>query len=401
MASPGTSPVISGDSGPEFPSFVKQSVGLVGAVVAAVPILAQFFGTVKIPAIEGQEQARLMPLMATVLAGTLFLFLFWVRDKLADLKAGITGLLAVIVGVVLLVWTNSPSPPRFAAATYLVGFATFLGGGSLLFIFGFVRRKERIDGLADFAMKMEPDEWDHLKAFASTLITVRQSIAQRPIHAQSKKALESSAENLVAEYNEMLAKLRLGTLEIRGPAMDRIYGYFIEGVHEKFRALSRDDLDYWASDRSANYLEINQALIKRGCEVARVFLVRKSRSLPAEHIEAIRHQIRMGIRVRIAYLEDCRRIVADELDLDFGVFDSFAVSFWRRTADRIFRIATSPEECKRYVQIYEKVVNVCVSVPNKTGPVRAIFETAKDLDEWSSHLQQSRVVEMAASATRD
>ena len=371
----------------EFGLFVKQSVGFVAALIASVPVFADYLNIISTP--PEQSKSKLLPILVTVLSATLFLFLFWIRDRLVEVKAGLGGLVSIAVGGVILVLTAFPyvqERATLAALTYVLGLVAFLGGVSLVFIFGFMRHQQRQDELAEIAPRLEPDEWQALKAFAGTLISIRQDISKRPIHPLSKRALERSSENLVSEYSEMLNKLRQGTLEIRGPAMVEIYSHFTEGVQERFRALSCDDLDYWASlDRApTRYLQINSAMInKRGLQVERVFIISRMARLSEMHLQAVLRQIDMKIRVRIASLKDCLEIVNDERELDFGLFDTFAVSFWKFAPDRVFKISTAPDECKKRVDIYQQVENICVSVPGKQGINATLFETENELRAWS------------------
>jgi hypothetical protein len=296
-----------------------------------------------------------------------------------------------LIGAIILVPTTlstvKESAP-VAAFSYVLGLVALLGGIGLVFIFGFMRTQQRQDELADIAPRLEPGEWQTLKTFAGTLLSIRQDISKREIHPLSKMALERSSENLVSEYSEMLNKLKQGTLEVRGPAMLEIFSYFMDGVQETFRALSRDDLNYWASAETTptRYLEINRKLIERKCQVERIFLISRYASLPANHIAAILHQIDLGVCVRIAFLKDCQDIVSDDSQLDFGLFDTFAVSFWRFAQDRIFKISTAPDECQRRMKMYQRVVAVCVQVRGRTAGDLTTFNTKEELYAWNAAL---------------
>jgi hypothetical protein len=377
----------------QFGAFIKQSVGFVAALIASVPVFADYLNIINSTPPE-PSKPKLLPILVTVLAGTLFLFLFWIRDRLVDVKAGLGGLASIAIGGVILVLTTFPyvqGNAPLAAFTYVVGLVAFLGGISLVFIFGFMKTQQRQDELAEIAPRLEPNEWQALKAFAGALISIRQDISKRPIHPLSKRALERSSGNLVSEYNDMLNKLKQGTLEIRGPAMIEIYSHFTEGVQEKFRALSCNDLDYWASSERAptRYLEINGQLIQRNLHVERVFIISQIATLSESHLQAISKQINLKIRVRIASLKDCLEIENDYRELDFGLFDTFAVSFWKFAPDRVFKISTAPDECRKRVEMYQRVVGVCVQVPGKTGGDPTIFETEGELRAWRDGLPRA------------
>ena len=166
--------------------------------------------------------------------------------------------------------------------------------------------------------------------------------------------------------------------------MDELFSYFMDGVHDSFRAISRNDLEYWVSHESVKYLETNRRVIERGPTIERIFLLSKKNKLTEAELGAIRRQINMGVRIRIAFLEDCQGIVADDRELDFGLFDEFAVSFWRIIADRIFRISTSVADCKTHKTYYERVSRNCVHVPNKNTAEKMFFQTVEELNSWAA-----------------
>src|SRR5262249_15260926 len=151
----------------------------------------------------------------------------------------------------------------------------------------------------------------------------------------------------------------------------------------RFKALSRNDLDYWASPESAHYLTHNKRLIDQHCAVERVFLLPREQNITPAHQDALRRQLRMGISVRIAYLDSCKDIVEDDRELDFGLFDGLAVvSFWRFSAGRVFRLSTSAAHYRRYSEIYERVVNVCIDVPGKGVERHSVFDDEEQLAQW-------------------
>jgi hypothetical protein len=217
------------------------------------------------------------------------------------------------------------------------------------------------------------------------LTRIPMAIQNLPIGDTAKNALSQSVNVILCEYQENLDQLEKGRLEIRGPEMDTVFGYFVAAVQTSFRALSRDDLDYWASPESEQYLAHNQELLNRGCTVERIFLLPRKLRPTRSHQEALCRQVQMGISVRIAHLESCQKgIVEDDRELDFGLFDSFAVSFWRFSVGRVFKIRTSNADYRHYSEIYERVTNVCVNVPGKQeqGRVRSMFNNEKQLIDW-------------------
>ena len=250
-----------------------------------------------------------------------------------------------------------------------------------MFLYGFVRYQERAVYLQQLYSRLEPDQWSALEHFAHVQVAIRDTFERLP-NTSAKEAMERSAENLIAEYNQMLRKLQDGIVEIRGPKMDDIFGYFMQGVKVNFRALSRDDLDYWASQDSEQYLRANQRLLARGCQIERIFLLPRDKQLIEKHQDAIRKQLHLQIKVRITYLENVRRIVDDDRELDFGLFDSFAVSFWRFTSGRVFRVITAADQCKLYEDRYKRVADTCIAVPGKDGPDSNLFESEDEFNSW-------------------
>jgi hypothetical protein len=113
--------------------------------------------------------------------------------------------------------------------------------------------------------------------------------------------------------------------------------------------------------------------------------------LTENHFNAILHQIGVGVRVRIACLKDCQEVVSDDRELDFGLFDAFAVSFWRFAPDRLFKISTAPAECQRRVKMYDRIADLCVQVPGKTDGDLSLFDSKEELRVWSETLSRVSV----------
>jgi hypothetical protein len=198
----------------------------------------------------------------------------------------------------------------------------------------------------------------------------------------AKRAFDPSVGVILREFQRDLDELERGKLIVRGPEMDDVFGHFVDAVSTGFKSLSRDDLDYWASDESSQYLALNKRLIDQGSTVERVFLLPRALVVTRRHQDALRRQVEMGISVRVAYLESCGRIVADDSELDFGLFESFAVSFWRFSVGRVFKVSTSAADYQAYDRIYRRVLNICVEVPGKTGARRKVFDDVQELDRW-------------------
>ncbi|KYG01590.1 hypothetical protein BE21_56435 [Sorangium cellulosum] len=385
----------------QFGDWVRQSVGFVAALLAAVPLLTAFIGVVPPPKYSDLQLDKALPIFITCLSGLVFLSLFWAREQLGTIKAAVSGVLLCFVGVTLLIFALIVSTGGLAVFCYMGGYLLALGGAAAALMSGFVRTRERLDTLAKFIAKLTPEQWSSLTRYARTLVSVREHIEAIDMHPASRKALRKSADNLINEHAKMLVKLEAGTLEIRGPVMDDIFQYFLESVQQSFRAISRDDLAYWTSPDCARYLDANRRLIDEGRAVERIFLLRQNEGLSPVEIDAMARQISLGVRVRIAYLEVCTRLVEHGGDLDFGIFDDFAVSFWRVASDRVFRITTSPADCTFHGQLFAKVSGSCVLVPDKTAGDKKLFESVDELQRWAiAHAaHQSAVARTAERAT--
>lgn len=375
----------------QFLSFAKESVGLIVALTGLIPVLMDYLGILNPPKVSvgDKEVSKVISVMATVASSLVFLALFWTRDKVARSWSVVIGIVLLFAGLGLLVYAtlHSSFNTALTSVAYLLGFPSSIGGAALVFLFGFVRHQERPLALWEIVPRLGNDQWASLLSFARTLLSVMDSIEKLPINDKSKSALKKSADHVIVEYNSMLSKLEKGMLEIRGPVMDTIFGYFMDAVKQQFRALSRDDLDFWASSESDRYLDANEKLLRRGCMVERIFVISRNRMLSQVDQDAIRKQIETGIKVCFTYTESTTDIVDDERDLDFGLFDEEAVSFWRFARGRVFRISTSANQRKKYRTIYEKVKATCIKVPTKQGPNRTQFESMQDFDGWLSQLR--------------
>lgn len=91
----------------------------------------------------------------------------------------------------------------------------------------------------------------------------------------------------------------------------------------------------------------------------------------------------MGIRVRIAYLEDLHDGGIDDRELDFGLLDEFAVSFWRFNHGRLFSLTVDQDEYRKYRNIYERVKRFCIKVPDESIGDLTLFGSAEELQRWA------------------
>ena len=208
-----------------------------------------------------------------------------------------------------------------------------------------------------------------------------------------KRALSHSVNVVLREQLQSLNSIERGEVAVRGPEMISVYGHFMDEVKGSFRALSCDDLEYWASDDSKDYLSHNARLLQKGRTVERIFVL-PARQIPPNHASAICNQIGLGIRVKIARFERCREII-NPRDLDFGLFDAFAVSFFRFSLGRMYTITTSETDRSYYRNIYDKVTEMCEQVPGKLGPGARVFETDREVHDWMHKKEMSSLLATA------
>lgn len=134
----------------QFKTFFKQSTGFVGAIVAGMPVIAGYLDVVPPP---GANTGKAISILAMALSATIFLSLFWFRDRLATMQAMKHSWTAIVIGAIVLVVYLQLMPakdikpdPLLAAlntGVYFAGFVALLGGFSGVFVCGFVRSKGR------------------------------------------------------------------------------------------------------------------------------------------------------------------------------------------------------------------------------------------------------------------
>jgi hypothetical protein len=245
------------------------------------------------------------------------------------------------------------------------------------------------------------DIQDTTEEIRKQLAHVPTMIENLQIGENAKKALKYSVNVILAEHHKRLYDLERGEITARSPEMYNVYGQFMAAVSKSFRAITADDLTYWSENDSQEYLEHNQALISRNGLVERIFLLKKTLTDPtidpsdvevtlSKLVDAVVRQIRMGVRVSIAYYDRCA-FLGDKnniRDLDFGLFDDFAVSFFRLEEGRSYKISTSRHACSYRRDMYENVSKRCEEVPSKTGVNRRVFETEAEFLGWVEHLRK-------------
>jgi hypothetical protein len=377
-----------------FVNFVKRHVNII-VTAAATPILAGFFDLVRIPKTHHPDGGKFLALTSAIVCSLVLLALFWTRYSIARRASAawlIGGVSLSVLGLGLLTSyvTRVPSPDSVELSKvfpdiflYLLGFPIFCGGAAVVFLYGFVTTEKNL-AFAQIVSRLERVQLQHLEAIARAFESAGTANFDRKLRLSetAKNAFKEGSWRVILEATERMRSLATGRLEIWGPDMDRIYGSFVEAIRKSFHAISRDDLDFWAKPYSSSYLLNNQNLIHRNCVVERIFLIPQDRILKPVHGEAIRSQIEIGIRVRIGYLEDLQAVGIDDRDVDFGLLDDFAVSFWRFLHGRLFRLTVDQEEYKKYRDLYDRIRKICIRVPGKVGVDATLFGSTQELQRW-------------------
>lgn len=258
----------------------------------------------------------------------------------------------------------------------------------------FLKNTEHVDGLErlknnlkDLATKAQ----DKTEAIREQLLKVPKVIETLPASQKARMAMRYSVNALLTEHHISLDALERGEITARAPEMYRIYGHFIE-ASTRFRAISADDLDYWLTSGSRLYLQTNETLIEKSGAVERIFLLNHTEATVKPDLnklsDAMIRQIKMGIVVRLAYYQNCNDLGdrGNIRDLDFGLFDDFAVSFFRFGEGRSYTISLRRDQCEYRRQVYETVVGRCESVPGKSGLDKRIFENEAEVLRWAESI---------------
>lgn len=253
--------------------------------------------------------------------------------------------------------------------------------------FKFDACRDRLVKLGEILPWLSRREWELLSDFARAQVTVRNWQHRHPEGNPAAEPMRQTIGDMVNHYQTQLRNFERGILEIDGEILvNKVSGYFMSAVRESFRALSNNDIAFWASDDSKIYYENNLKLLARGVRVERVFIVPKCDFTSEVFHKVVRTQVSDGIKARVISTESTRRILTHRHDRDFGIHDNFAVSFFRNYLGRSFRIDTTQETNARMNDSYEAVANSSEIVPGKRGQDRRLFEQAEEFNSWVESL---------------
>lgn len=312
-------------------------------------------------------------------------------DKLGRGLAECTHLLLIL----------SPASLKSNWVFYEVGRAMERGTDILIFLThksleppGFLKDRvfiHSIDKLRDELEKLVSNAQNRAEAIREQLLRIPRIIDKLPTNERARKAIKYSINALLNTHHISLDGLERGELTARAPEMYRIYGHFIEAC-ETFRAISVEDLDYWTMNDSREYLDQNQKLIEKNGRVERIFLLKHTAATVVSIMDQLRQaiipQMKMGIKVSLAFYYHCDHLGDRNniRDLDFGLFDNFAVSFFRLGQGRSYTISLHHVECDYRRTLYDSVLRRCEKVPNKTR-AEQVFETESELNRWAEFLK--------------
>lgn len=208
---------------------------------------------------------------------------------------------------------------------------------------------------------------------------------------QSTQMLMNIAPKILEELDGQLSKLLNGTVETWGDMNNEIFELLVGAVNDYFRAISVNDLRYWATPEGNQYLEYLTSRIRAfDIKAERIFVVESFESFLSgtpgsekKYFESILlNQVALGVHVRIAYMDNVKLIHNVITDLDFGLFDDFAVSFFRLTEGRTHKVDFTKEQYRKHSELFDKVKFKCEINPNASKSDERVFTNEKDLKSW-------------------
>lgn len=379
-----------------FLDFVKNYFGALVSI-SGIPILAAFFG-LEAPGTDGTNHIQKLITSLTALACALVLFLlFSNRYATAQWRmfktVVVSGFLFISGSVLILLYydkvpvaKNLPEKYQFVADVifYSFGLVSICAGSIIIFLHGFVRGEER---LAQIIPGLKQSEFEELMTLAKA---VRGEVVfeEAKHDEQVWRVYKEVSGDVVKDAVKRINRISEGTLEIFGPDVNHAYERFASLVRKQLRAVSKDELDYWANEKKCQiYLDLNKRLIHRGCRVERTFLITRE-PLEHKHWQALERQMRLGIGIRVAYLDMIEDVGADHSRLDFGLLDEFAVSFWDFDGtDRFFSVHILGQRYGEYDRQYDRIKRICVNVPGKQTGDDKLFESLAEFDTWKRSVE--------------
>lgn len=218
-----------------------------------------------------------------------------------------------------------------------------------------------------------------------------ESYQKQPLGRQSYNMIRRITPLILDDLDGQLSNILSGTIETWGNLNNEIFELMMESVNDYFRAISVNDLKYWVSSEGKQYLEfLTNRISSFKIKAERIFVLEKFEDLLEKPLGSkqnyfqlvLLHQIDLGISIRLVLMENVKFINTVISDLDFGLFDDFAVSFFRLTEGRTHRVNFTKEQYHNHNKLYDKVKFKCVTNQNITKGDDKVFTTKKDIMDW-------------------
>ncbi|MDX1943644.1 MAG: hypothetical protein SFU99_23960, partial [Saprospiraceae bacterium] len=213
-----------------------------------------------------------------------------------------------------------------------------------------------IDDLIPLKSEEEPTERimsEIIKIIADGLMLFQPpniKYSARGMTRESQPAFIKSTNEILRETRDNLIDLRNGVVRCSGPLIGPIFKNFMDHVENEFVAISVDDWDFWMRNDGDAYLQIAENHSKhKEIKLERIFVIKRE-NIEDDYISKVfEKQINKGVKLRFVYGEDLTPSVIDKVSrLDFGLFDHFAVSFFRATQGRTYTVSTSKYTCQKF-----------------------------------------------------
>lgn len=364
----------------DFAKFVKERFGVLLTVISSMPLLANYFEIFKLD----PKFQKSVVLMTTLFCGLIFFVLQSKRYAIAgryNKSWLVIGLIASAIGTALffasLIYVESlDSNKVLQAIVFFFTFLFLLNGAAILLLQIFVNEEERKQLLFEVVAVLNHDQWMKFIPFCKAFLGIKEK--NPPPTSIQENAFKKSRDHIVNLTAEMFSKINEGTFEIRGAEMDKVYRFYMEAVSSEFCATSYNDLEYWMNEEeSQDYFNSNVDIVKKGYSSERIFIVENKERLKVAR-EVICKQITAGIKVRILFITSQLNTHYSKLDLDFGLFDNFAVSSWNFIRGRVFRMTEKSDDIKKFKNIYEDLKARCELTANG----RRVFQTEQEFTAW-------------------
>lgn len=213
-------------------------------------------------------------------------------------------------------------------------------------------------------------------------------------------AFNKTNTDILNSIQVILEKSTHGIISCSGPLIFTTFQNFIKYTQLSFVAVSVNDLDYWMRPEGKEYLEITTDHKKKNRDVAleRIFVIGKHHKLNESHFKQIfLYQLKHNYKIAFVIDETLKNITDNILKLDFGLFDQYAVSFFRLENDRFFEIDTTKETCKKYHDYYEQIKRKCIRYDDTD---EVLISKEDDLDKMKKVLAAKKLFDKNSSSKK-